>query len=84
MTTEELKLLPCPACGGAAEFMVVEGRIFVSCPECGMRGPSLSVTCRNFKKIESRVDADAACIDAWNALPRHPSQSQAQRRDYAD
>lgn len=67
---EKLKLLPCPACGSAAEFSAVEGRIFVACPECGMRGPSLSVTCRNFKEIDGRIDADAACIAAWNALPR--------------
>lgn len=69
-TTEELTLLPCPACGGAAEFFAVEGRICVSCPHCGMRGPSLSESCRNFKEIDDQIDADGACIAAWNALPR--------------
>lgn len=68
--SEGLKFLPCPACGGAAEFMVVEGKIFVSCPECGMCGPSLAESCRNFKKIDGQIDADGACIAAWNALPR--------------
>lgn len=56
---EELKLLPCPACGHKAdEPDEYDGLFFVGCFNCGLRGPSAT----------NAEDAAAA----WNALPRKP------------
>ena len=63
-TTEGLLL--CPACNGKASFQETDGRMFVECQSCNMRGPSLSQRCKNLPY----VDAKGSCIAAWNALPR--------------
>ena len=60
MTTEELKLLPCPHCGHPATLWAVdmsEG-VYVFCDGCGMRGPL----------TEEMTEHEA--VAAWNALPR--------------
>lgn len=56
--SEELTLLPCPACGASDVVMRVDTRAYVFCTACGMCGP-----------CAPKADADYA-IRQWNALPR--------------
>ena len=36
---DEIKLKPCPFCGGAAKLMLHNSIAGVRCPECGVLGP---------------------------------------------
>lgn len=56
--SEELTLLPCPACGNPDAVVSVTTRAAVYCPMCGMCGP-----------CSPKVDTEYA-IRQWNALPR--------------
>ena len=56
--SEELMLLPCPACGASDVIMRVDTRVYVFCTACGMCGP-----------CAPKVNAEYA-IRQWNALPR--------------
>ena len=56
--SEELTLLPCPACGASDVVMRVDTRAYVFCTACGMCGP-----------CSPKVDTEYA-IRQWNALPR--------------
>jgi len=61
-----VELKPCPVCEGKAAFCELEGRMFVECLSCNMRGPTLSLNARNLPGM----DATGAVVAAWNALPR--------------
>lgn len=77
--SDELKILPCPACEGEAVYKESEGRMFVECQSCGMRGPSLSL---NWKNVQE-TDAMTSVIAQWNLLPRLSDIEQAEReRDW--
>ena len=77
--SEELKILPCPACEGEAVYKESEGRLFVECPSCGMRSPSLSLNWKNVPDAE----AMERVIIQWNLLPRHSDIERAEReRDW--
>lgn len=56
--SEELTLLPCPACGASDVVMRVDTRAYGFCPACGMCG-----------LCAPNVNAEYA-IRQWNALPR--------------
>lgn len=56
--SEELTLLPCPACGASDVVMRVDTRAYGFCPACGMCGP-----------CAPKVDVEYA-VKQWNALPR--------------
>ena len=56
--SEELTLLPCPACGNPDAVVSVTTRAAVYCPMCGMCGP-----------CAPKVDVEYA-VKQWNALPR--------------
>lgn len=56
--SEELTLLPCPACVASDVVLRVDTRAYVFCTACGMCGP-----------CAPKADADYA-IRQWNALPR--------------
>lgn len=56
--SEELTLLPCPACGASNVVLRAYTRAYGFCPACGMCGP-----------CAPKSDADYA-IRQWNALPR--------------
>lgn len=56
--SEELTLLPCPACGASDVVLRVDTRVYGFCPACGMCGP-----------CSPKVDTEYA-IRQWNALPR--------------
>nr|DAW47894.1 MAG TPA: restriction alleviation protein [Caudoviricetes sp.] len=56
--SEELTLLPCPACGAYDVVMRVDTRAYGFCPACGMCG-----------LCAPNVNAEYA-IRQWNALPR--------------
>lgn len=56
--SEELTLLPCPACRNTDVVMRVDTRAYVFCPACGMCGP-----------CAPKVDTEYV-IGQWNALPR--------------
>ena len=54
------QLKPCPHCGGnkcSARIDFLNGGFYVGCPDCGMRGPNLSVK--------------VLAIIAWNDIPRN-------------
>lgn len=56
--SEELTLLPCPACGASDVVLRVDTRAYGFCHACGMCGP-----------CAPKVDAEYA-VKQWNALPR--------------
>jgi len=56
--SEELTLLPCPACVASDVVMRVDTRAYVFCTACGMCGP-----------CAPKVNAEYA-VRQWNALPR--------------
>ena len=56
--SEELTLLPCPACKNTNVVLRVDTRAYGFCPACGMCGP-----------CAPKVDAEYA-IRQWNELPR--------------
>lgn len=56
--SEELTLLPCPACGHPDVVVKVDMRAYVFCPACGMCGPC------------GPVNGEEYVIGQWNALPR--------------
>lgn len=56
--SEEMTLLPCPACGNPDAVVSVTTRAAVSCPNCGLCGP-----------CAPKVNAEYA-IRQWNAMPR--------------
>nr|DAH74784.1 MAG TPA: restriction alleviation protein [Caudoviricetes sp.] len=56
--SEELTLLPCPACGASDVVMRVDTRAYGFCHACGMCGP-----------CAPKVDAEYA-IRQWNSIPR--------------
>ena len=56
--SEELTLLPCPACGASDVVMRVDTRAYGFCHACGMCGP-----------CAPKVDAEYA-IRPWNSIPR--------------
>lgn len=56
--SEELTLLPCPACGASDVVLRVDTRAYGFCTACGMCGP-----------CAPKVNAEYA-IRQWNALPR--------------
>lgn len=56
--SEELMLLPCPACGTSDVVMRVDTRAYGFCHACGMCGP-----------CAPKVDAEYA-IRQWNSIPR--------------
>lgn len=56
--SEELTLLPCPACGASDVVMRVDTRAYGFCPACGMCGP-----------CAPKVDVEYA-IRQWNSIPR--------------
>lgn len=56
--SEELTLLPCPACVASDVVLRVDTRAYVFCTACGMCGP-----------CAPKSDTDYA-IRQWNALPR--------------
>ena len=56
--SEELTLLPCPACGASDVVMRVDTRAYGFCHACGMCGP-----------CAPKVDAEYA-IRLWNCIPR--------------
>ena len=56
--SEELTLLPCPACKNTNVVLRVDTRAYVFCTVCGMCGP-----------CAPKVNAEYA-IRQWNALPR--------------
>ena len=56
--SEELTLLPCPACGASDVVMRVDTRAYGFCHACGMCGP-----------CAPKVDAEYA-IRHWNSIPR--------------
>ena len=62
--SEELKLLPCPFCGGT-NLRVCTGE-YVHCPDCGTDGPF-------FICMKGDEDHTAEAIAAWNR--RTPSDS---------
>ena len=77
--SEELKILPCPVCEGEAVYKESEGRLFVECSACWMRGPSLS---QNWKNVPN-AEAMERVIIQWNLLPRHSDIERAEReRDW--
>ena len=55
---EELKPLPCPACGNTDAVVSVTTRAAVYCPMCGMCGP-----------CSPKVDTEYV-VRQWNTLPR--------------
>ena len=56
--SEELTLLPCPACRASDVVLRVDTRVYGFCPACGMCGP-----------CAPKVDAEYA-IRQWNSIPR--------------
>ena len=56
--SEELTLLPCPACGASDVVLRVDTRAYGFCHACGMCGP-----------CAPKVDAEYA-IRQWNSIPR--------------
>ena len=56
--SEELTLLPCPACGASDVVMRVDTRAYVFCTVCGMCGP-----------CAPKVDTEYVASQ-WNILPR--------------
>ena len=56
--SEELTLLPCPACGASDVVMRVDTRAYGFCPACGMCGP-----------CAPKVDTEYV-VRQWNARPR--------------
>ena len=77
--SDELKIFPCPACEGEAVYKETDGRLFVECATCGMRGPSLS---QRWKNVQD-ADAMTSVIAQWNLLPRLCDIEQAEReRDW--
>ena len=56
--SEELTLLPCPACKNTNVVLRAYTRAYAFCPACGMCGP-----------CAPKVDAEYA-VQRWNALPR--------------
>ena len=56
--SEELTLLPCPACGASDVVMRVDTRAYGFCHACGMCGP-----------CAPKGDAEYA-IRQWNSIPR--------------
>lgn len=56
--SEELTLLPCPACGTSNVVMRAYTKAYVFCPACGMCGPCAP-------KVDTKYVARQ-----WNALPR--------------
>ena len=76
---EELKILPCPACEGEAVYKEADGRLYVECSACWMRGPSLS---HRWKNVQD-ADAMIRVIAQWNLLPRLSDIEQAEHeRDW--
>ena len=56
--SEELTLLPCPACRASDVVLRVDTRVYGFWPACGMCGP-----------CAPKVDAEYA-IRQWNSIPR--------------
>lgn len=56
--SEELTLLPCPACVASDVVLRVDTRAYIFCPACGMCGP-----------CAPKVDVEYA-VKQWNALLR--------------
>ena len=61
--SEELKLLPCPACGHERPALEDDDFSYVECVDCGLTGPAYV-----------KEGAREAAVAAWNALP--PSSSE--------
>lgn len=60
---EELKPLPCPACGNPDAVVSVTTRAAVYCPMCGMCGPWLpkgryGICCQTMEHSSPRHDVD--------------------------
>lgn len=72
--SKEITMLPCPACNGEADYKEGDGRMFVECPSCGMRGPSLSLNWKNMPDVAAKESV----IAQWNLLPRFSDIEQAE------
>lgn len=56
---ENIKILPCPFCGGEGELLRLFETAFVYCKECGTVG-------RKFE-IDWKYSCDEKAIKAWNS-----------------
>lgn len=70
--SEEIKLLPCPACGGKAE---IHGKaryesFYIECCDCGTRGPTAHSDFGNEEKVKNIVAYN------WNIMPREQHWSK--------
>lgn len=56
---DEIKLKPCPFCGGKAVFKDIDSSCsYVRCEKCGATGKTV--------KISKKYSSDEKAIEAWN------------------
>ena len=63
---DELKLLPCPFCGGEA-FLYADDGIRVICSKCRAQ----SKTCYDIMQSSKSINATKSVIEKWNRRAEH-------------
>ena len=57
----EIKLLPCPFCGGKAKLHIENAGCYVRCKKCGAYGKIVSASF-----YYSAADTADAAVESWN------------------
>lgn len=55
---ENIKILPCPFCGGKGELLYVACVSYVHCKKCGSEGEKF--------EIDRKYSSDEKAVEAWN------------------